>query len=169
MRANLVALLLLTTGCTHTITVLAPASQVPAGTHVTAAITPGEVKQLPHDAVMGEGLVVTQDKNVLAHLAPTDTIALEASNGDDIGNIHVHRAVGYDVAMIGGVLLMLGGVTGSLVGAGQCNVNSFSLSAGCAAIGFAGSAVSLAGGTLLVIYGSHGSLSVTTSGVAGTF
>ncbi len=48
MRANVVALLVLTTGCTrllgsHAVTVLATVQDVPAGTHIVATIAPGEV------------------------------------------------------------------------------------------------------------------------------
>ena len=170
MRSRLVALLLLTTGCTHTVTVLAPVADVPAETHVVAAITPGTVTQLPPEATLREGgIVVTEGKSILAHLAPADEVAVRVSGGERFGNIGVYRKPGYDGLMVLGVVIILGGLTTSFVLAGSCNGYSSSLQPGCAAIAAGGSAASLAGGITLVAYGLHGEIVVKPTGVAGKF
>jgi hypothetical protein len=155
-----IVLLLLTTSCAHSITVLVPVADVPEGTPIVAAVTPGNVTQLPKDATLGKDGVVTGDKGELVRLQKTDVVAVLATGGEDFGHIQVRRKPVYDLMMVGGILLLLGGLTGSLLGAGTCNTNFSTLQPGCAAIGFIGAAVSLGGGGVLIAFGQHGELSI---------
>ena len=155
-----IAFLLLTTSCAHSVTVLAPVADVPVGSQIVAAVTPGNVVQLPKDATLGKDGVVSGDKGVLVRLEKSDTVAILATGGEDFGHIHVRRKATYDLMMVGGILLLLGGLTASLLGAGQCNAGFSSLQPGCAAIGIAGSAVALGGGGVLIAFGQHGELTI---------
>ncbi len=172
-----VALLLLTTGCPwHAVTVLAPVSDVPKGTHVVAVISPGQVTQLPSDATLQEGVIVDEHKTILTHLSPTDKVAVDASGGEDFGDIHVRRKIGYDLLVFAGLALIVGGGIASNVAATQCNAASTRGHAldepydwGCVAIGLVGVTVALAGGVALIVFGRHGELTITTSGLGGRF
>lgn len=121
------------------------------------------------DAVEGEG-------TVLAHLARTDEVVVEASGGEDFGSIHVRRKIGYDLLVFGGLFLLVGGVVVSFWGANQCNSDltrghalDVSWPDECLAIGFGGAAASLAGGVTLMAFGSYGRLTITATGVGGRF
>ena len=155
-----IVLLLLTTSCAHSVTVLAPVADVPEGMPVVAAVTPGNVTQLPKDATLGKDGVVSGDKGPLVRLQKTDEVAVLATGGEDFGHIHVRRKTSYDLMMVGGILLLLGGLTGSLLGAGACNAGYSSLRPGCAAIAFAGAGISLGGGGVLIAFGQHGELTI---------
>jgi len=155
-----IALLLLTTACTHSITVLAPVADVPEGTPVVAAVTPGNVTQLPRNATLGKDGAVTRDRGELVRLQKTDEVAVLATGGEDFGHIHVRRKGSYDLMMVGGILLLLGGLTGSLLGAGACNAGFSSLQPGCAAIAIGGAVVSIGGGGTLIAFGQRGELTI---------
>jgi hypothetical protein len=155
-----IALLLLTTSCTHSITVLAPVADVPEGTPVVAAVTPGHVTQLPRNASLGKDGAIQNDTGVLVRLQKTDEVAVLATGGEDFGHMHVRRKPTYDLMMVGGILLLLGGLTGSLLGAGACNAGFSTLQPGCAAIAFAGAAVSIGGGGVLIAFGQRGELTI---------
>ncbi len=160
MRPSSVAvLLLLTTGCTHTVTVLAPAADVPADAPIEAVVTSGQVTQFSPD----------KTKSNVANLAPSDLVAVRASGGERFGNIVVDRKPGYDAIMVLGIAVILGGVTTSFVLAGTCNGSASSLQPGCAAIAVGGASASLAGGGLLIAYGHHGEIVVKPTGIAGRF
>ena len=161
MQRRAIALFLLTSSCSHSVVVLAPVADVPEGAHVVAAVTTGNVTQLPSDATLAKDGVVTGSKGTLAHLGPLDEVALEVTGGEDIGHIHVRRKPSYDLMMVGGILLLLGGLTASFVGAGACNNGYSSLQPGCAAIAISAAAVSLGGGGVLIAFGQHGELKVT--------
>ena len=170
MRSTAVALLLVfTTACTHTVTVLVPVADVPEGTHVRAAVTPGAVTQLPPDAKLGVRGAVSSDKKLLMNLSPTDEVAVEASGGETFGRIEVVRKPGYDAIMVLGILVLLGGITTSFALAGSCNSNYSTLQGPCAAIAATGGSASLAGGLALVVYGLHGELVVKPTGVVAKF
>src|SRR4029079_16076966 len=49
-----IALLLLTTSCAHSVTVLAPVADVPEGTPIVVAVSPGNVTQFQRDATLGK-------------------------------------------------------------------------------------------------------------------
>jgi hypothetical protein len=162
MKARAILILILTTGCAHSVTVLAPVADVPEGTHIVAAVTPGNVTQISGDATLGKDGVVTNDKNaVLVRLGKNDAVAILATGGEDFGHIHVRRKPAFDLMMVGGILLLLGGMTGSFAGAGACNAGHSSLQAGCAAIAIGGGAASLGGGGVLIAFGQHGELKIT--------
>jgi len=155
-----IALLLLTTSCAHSVTVLAPVADVPEGTPIVAAVSPGNVTQFQRDATLGKDGVVTGDKGAIVRLQKTDEVAVLATGGEDFGHIHVRRKTSFDLLMVGGILLLLGGLTGSLLGAGACNAGYSKLQPGCAAIGFGGAALSVGGGGVMIAFGQHGELTI---------
>ena len=171
----LVTTLVLTSGCMHTITVLAPASDVPSETPVAAAITEGHVAQSPRDAILRDGAVVSQGKTI-AHVAPTDTVAVAAVGGDDFGDIHVHRKIGYDFLVAAGLVVFVGGIAASAFAGTQCNAAATRgesldelFTPECYALTIAGLAASATASVVLIALGTHGTLTVTTTGVAGRF
>jgi hypothetical protein len=176
MRAN-IALLLFTIGCTHTVTVLAPVHDVPKNTYVVAAIAPGQVTQFPRDAILRDGgIVVTEHNTILAHLEPSDKVAIEASGGEDFGSIRVRRKIGFDLLVGAGLVLIVGGVAGSLFGGEECNTAAtrghaydMPIAPSCNAFALGGAAASLVGGVALIAFGSHGEITITASGVSGRF
>jgi hypothetical protein len=155
-----IALLLLTTSCAHSVVVIAPVTDVPEGSPVVAAVTPGNVTQLPKDATLSKDGIVVGAKGPLVRLQKTDALAVLATGGEDFGHIHVRRKGSYDLMMVGGVLLLIGGLTGSLLGAGACNAGHATLQPGCAAIAIGGSAVAIGGSGVLIAFGQHGELSI---------
>jgi hypothetical protein len=93
----------------HTVTVLAPVPDVAPNTRVVAAITAGQVTQLPRDAILRADGDLQSEGKTIAHVTPADTIALAAVGGDDVGYIHVRRKLGFDVLIAAGLAVLVGG------------------------------------------------------------
>lgn len=184
------ALLLALCACgNHTVTVFAPSADVPAGTEVVAAVTPGDVKQFEPGTTVSKPGVLMHKEHLVANVAPTDLLVVRAGGGDAFGAIHVVRKPIWEAVSLLGILVVVGGTIASVGGAGACLSSGaggpapgFS-NAGCLGLGGLGLLVAWGAGVPIVAWGVHGELTVYETphakpavsftlgpnGIAGTF
>jgi hypothetical protein len=153
------------TACgTHTVTVFAPAADVPAQTEVVAAVRPGTVTHFASGAAVDEHGVVRHEGKIVARLAPSDTLVFRVGSEATFGRVQVTRNPKYELISLLGVVVVVGGVIASwAIAGGACPFAGLS-STGCiGTVGLLGTVASLGGGVPLFAWGVHGELLTTTA------
>lgn len=152
--------------CAHTVDVFVPVADVPPRTPIVAAITVGGGLSPFDDGRLHANGVVTNNGEVALHLAPTDLVVVEASDGDKFGALVVRHDRGFDALRALGLFVAIGGSLVSVVGDAACMAASNGLGVGCMFFGLTGAALSLVFGLTMVAGASNATLHVVETHTA---